>query len=390
MCQGKLIDMPWHFKAPFDLPAAANATYFMPMNILFINSAKEWGGNEKWSLAAAEGLAGRGHRVFFGCRSPIFRRRAGGAAVSFVRFPLVNNADVFSAVVIAAFLRRRAIDVVIPAKQREYLLGGLAAWPFRRVKTVARLGIDRPLHNRRNLFAFKRLFDGVIVNAESIVRTLGRTKGFDTSLCRVVRNGVAVMPLSAATRSRKRGECGLAEEDMCIMGIGRLAPQKGFDYALQALTGLAEKYPRVKLVIAGGGDDAPCRRQARAAGVAGRVVFTGFRSDIPELVQAADVYWLTSRSEGVPNSMLEAMAAGVPVVAFDIAGVAEAVRNNDNGFLVPFGDIGGLAAATSRLIEDPGLRKRLGAAARETVMREFSMEKMTEETEEFLREVLGR
>jgi glycosyltransferase involved in cell wall biosynthesis len=357
------------------------------MNILIINSAKEWGGNENWSLAAAEGLARQGHRVFFGCRSPIFRERAGDAGVSFVRLPLANAMDFFSIAVIRSFLRKCSIDVMIPTKQREYFLGGLAAWPLRRVKVVARLGIDRPLHNWRNRFAFRRLFDGVIVNAESIVRALGQTTGFDTSLCRVVRNGVAVPPLSAGIRARQRKEFGFEERDVCIVGIGRLAPQKGFDYAIQAFGRLAGKYPQVKLVIAGGGDDAAYRQQASAAGVGDRVVFTGFRDNIPGLMQAADIYWLTSRSEGMPNTMLEAMAAKIPVVAFNIAGVSEVLRNGENGLLVPFEDIDGMAAATARLIDDAVLRRRLGEAGYQSVTKEFSLEKMISDTETAIMEL---
>jgi glycosyltransferase involved in cell wall biosynthesis len=360
---------------------------FKPMNILIINSAKEWGGNEKWSLAAAEGLARRGHRVYFGCRSPVFRERAGDAGVSFVRFPCAHNADVFSIVAVMAFLCSRSIDVVIPTKQREYFLGGLAALPLRRVKTVARLGIDRPLHNPRNRFVFRHLLDGVIVNAASIVRTLGKTAGFNTSLCRVVRNGVTVTPLSAATRDGKRNELGIDKSDFCIMGIGRLAPQKGFDYAIEAFALLSGKYPNARLVIVGPGDSADLRRQAARAGADKRLVFAGFRSDIQELVQAADLYWLTSRSEGLPNAMLEAMAAKVPVVAFDVAGVGEVLREGANGLMVPFGNVDRLAAATARLMDEPELRKRTGEAGYQTVTEEFSMEKMIADTEMYLKEL---
>jgi glycosyltransferase involved in cell wall biosynthesis len=358
------------------------------MNILFINSAKEWGGNEKWSLAAAEGLARKGHKVFFGCRASTFREHARGAGVVFVRFPLANNYDVLSLADIAVFLCRQSIDIMVPTKQREYFLGGFAAWLLRRVKVVARLGIDRSLHNWRNRFAFKNLFDGVIVNAESIVRTLGQTMGFDVSLCRVVRNGVAVPELIAATRARKRKELGLQERDVCIMGIGRLAPQKGFDYAITAFARLAKKNPLVKLVIVGGGDGSVYREQAYTAGVGNSVIFTGFRDDVTELIQAADICWLTSRSEGVPNTMLEAMAAKIPVAAFDIAGVPEVLKNGENGFLIKFEDIDGLAAATERLIEDPALRQQIGESGFRTVVNEFSMEKMISETEKYLKEFI--
>ncbi|MBN1130781.1 MAG: glycosyltransferase, partial [Chitinispirillaceae bacterium] len=195
------------------------------MTLLFLNSSREWGGNEKWSLLAASGLAAQGHRVFFGCRSPQFRERAGDTAVTFVTFPLANQADLLSVVMIAAFIRSRRVDVVVPTRQREYLLGGLAGLTDRRVKVVARLGIDRPLRTLRSRFAFTRLFDGVIVNAKSIVATLAKTPGFDTSLCRVMYNGIEVPVIDPARRDRIRAAFGFGNDVFLIGCAGRCTPQ---------------------------------------------------------------------------------------------------------------------------------------------------------------------
>ncbi|MBN2189045.1 MAG: glycosyltransferase family 4 protein [Chitinispirillaceae bacterium] len=360
------------------------------MNILIINSAQEWGGTEKWAVNTAIGLAGRGHTVFFGCRGGLFDARLSGRGVTPVKFPFANNADVVTVVRLRRFMKKHRIAAVMPTKQREYLLAGIAAKFAGGVKVAAMFAIDRPLHNARNRLAFCRLFDIVFVCARTVIDTLARTPCFDKRKCRLVYQGVEVLPLSGAVRQRQRAALGISEGEFCVMGIGRLCAQKGFDYAITAFSMLLERCPLARLVIAGGGDSTGLRLQAEKSGAAGRVVFTGFRSDIPELVQAADLYWMTSRSEGVPNTMLEAMAARVPVVAFGIAGVAEVLRNNDNGLLVPFEDIGGLSAATARLIEDPALRKRLGEAGYRTVTKDFSLEKMTADTEKHLKELLGR
>ncbi len=97
------------------------------MNILIINSAKEWGGTEKWALYAAYGLADLGHKVYFGCRGEIFQKRAFQQNVEFITFPFSNNADLLTVYKIRSFLRKKKIDVVMPSKQREYFLAGLAA-----------------------------------------------------------------------------------------------------------------------------------------------------------------------------------------------------------------------------------------------------------------------
>jgi glycosyltransferase involved in cell wall biosynthesis len=357
------------------------------MNVLIINSAKEWGGTEKWAVNTARGLADRGHTVFFGCRGSLFEKQFAGSTVKPVRFLLANNFDVVSIIQLWRFMEKHRIDVVMPTKQREYFLAGIAAKMGGRAKVAGMFAIERPIHNLRNRIVFCRLFDIVFVCARKIIDVLAETKAFDTKKCRLVYMGVEPVRLSADVRKKQRKSLGLYDNDICIMAIGRLCEQKGFDIAIQAFARFVKKYDHVKLVIVGGGDGTVFRQQADKAGVAGRLSFTGFRSDIPELMQAADVYWLTSRSEGVPNTMLEAMAAKVPVVAFDIAGVAEILKNGVNGFLVPFEDTEGMVAATLKLIETPVLRRQIGEAGFQAVTSGFSLEKMTDDTERYLMEL---
>jgi glycosyltransferase involved in cell wall biosynthesis len=358
------------------------------MNILIINSAKEWGGTEKWALNTAIGLAEHGHTVWFGCRGNLFQKRLAGSAVKPVRFPLANNLDIISIAKLWLFMRGKRIDAVMPTKQREYFLAGIAAKLFTRTKVAGMFAIERPIHNLRNWIAFCKLFDIVFVCARKIIDVLARTKGFDAGKCRLVYMGVEAIGLSGDTRKKQRQALRLFDNDICIMAVGRLCPQKGFDYAIDAFARFAKKYSYVKLVIIGGGDATVYRQQADKAGVADRLIFTGFRGDIPELIQAGDLYWLTSRSEGVPNTMLEAMAVKMPVVAFDIAGVAEVLRrDNSNGFLVPFEDTAGVVAATIKLIEDPLLRRQVGENGFQTVTTEFSLERMIHDTEKALIEL---
>jgi len=286
-------------------------------------------------------------------------------------------------------MEKHRINVVMPTKQREYFLAGIAAKMGGRAKIAGMFAIERPIHNLRNWIVFCWLFDIVFVCARKIIDVLAKTKAFDKRKCRLVYMGVESIRLSADIRQKHRKTLRLFDNDICIMTIGRLCEQKGFDYAIKAFARFARKYNRVKLVIVGGGDGTVFRQQADKAGVADRLIFTGFRGDIPELVQAADMYWLTSRSEGVPNTMLEAMAAKVPVVAFDIAGVAEVLKNGVNGFLVPFEDTEGMVAATLKLIEDPSRRRQIGDAGYQTVTTEFSLEKMTDDTERYLKELLN-
>jgi glycosyltransferase involved in cell wall biosynthesis len=350
------------------------------MNILIINSAREWGGTEKWALYTAYGLAARGHKVFFGCRGDLFQKRAMNDSVNFVTFPFANNIDVGTVLMIRRFLKYEKIDVVIPSKQREYFLAGLAG-KMTKVKVAGLYGIDRPIHNFRNWIVFCKLFNIVFVNAKRIIDVLGQTKKFDTRKCKLVYVGVEPIPLSDSTRKNARNELGIKDDEICLMGIGRVAPQKGFDYGIRALAQIVEKFNKVKFVIVGDGDIQGHRQLASDCGVNDHVIFTGFREDIHSLVQAIDIFWLPSRSEGIPNTMLEAMAAKKPVIVFDIAGVAEVVKNNENGIVVPFEDITGFKTATQQLIDNVGERNRLAENGYKTVVTEYSMEKMYADTE---------
>jgi glycosyltransferase involved in cell wall biosynthesis len=360
------------------------------MNMLIINSAKEWGGTEKWVLSAAAGMAMRGHTVYVGCRGRLFDNHPEARRISLVKFPFANNADLLTVALLRSFIVKKRIDVVLPSKQREYLLAGAAAKLGTSAKVAAMFAIDRPLHNLRNRFAFCSLFDMVLVCARTIVDTLAQTRGFDRGKCRVVYQGINPMDRSPEVRARSRETLGCTAGEQCIMLIGRLTPQKGFDFALTAFERLLPQRPHTRLVIVGPGDPTPFRSLLRSKEAAGKVVFTGFRNDAGDLIQAADLYWITSRSEGIPNAMLEAMAARVPVCSFDIAGVAEALRDGEDGLLVPPGDLDALVAASESILGDATLARRLTDSAFKRVSSEFSNAAMCEAMERFLEELLKK
>ena len=150
-----------------------------------------------------------------------------------------------------------------------------------------------------------------------------------------------------------------------MLFVGRLAEQKRVDVLLEAFARLAGRRPDVALRLAGDGPErAALERRAARLGLAGRVEWLGARDDVPALLAEATVLALPSSGEGVPNVALEAMAAGVPVVATDIPGTRDVVADGAEGLLVPAGDAPALAGALERVLGDPALRERLGQAGR--------------------------
>ena len=123
-------------------------------------------------------------------------------------------------------------------------------------------------------------------------------------------------------------------------------------------------------------------RLATRLGLGDRLHLLGIRRDVPEILRTFDVFMLTSRWEGLPRVVLEAMASGLPVVASSVDGTAEVVRDGVNGLLVGAGDVGGFAAATVKLLQHPELRDRLADDGRAAVVREFGLDTMIRRLEE--------
>ncbi|MBG0812648.1 glycosyltransferase family 4 protein [Planomonospora sp. ID82291] len=158
-------------------------------------------------------------------------------------------------------------------------------------------------------------------------------------------------------------------ENRLVVAAGRLTAQKGFDLLIRAFAQVAERHPGWRLRIYGSGaKKAELRRLVTRLGLDGTVALMGRSDHLPDHLAEASVYALSSRFEGLPMVMIEAMGHGLPVVAFDCpTGPGEVLTDGVDGLLVPPGDVGALAAGIGRLIADEELRRRLGAAARETV-----------------------
>ena len=169
-----------------------------------------------------------------------------------------------------------------------------------------------------------------------------------------------------------------ADSDAAIPGrilfLGRLEAAKGTAELLDAVVQLAPRFPQLRLVMGGSGDLDGFRRQAAQRGIAGHIDLPGWLDAAArdaELARAS-VFCLPSHAEGLPMALLEAMAAGKAVVASSVGGLPELIRDGENGLLVPPRDAAALAQALARLLDDAGLRSRLGAAARGTVETQYS------------------
>jgi glycosyltransferase involved in cell wall biosynthesis len=256
-----------------------------------------------------------------------------------------------------------------------------------------RLGLVRDFPRRTPKALALRLVDAVIVNSAEI-RDAWSASAPDALRERVfvVLNGVrSRREERQELRSGLRAELGLSAETILIGGAGHVAPRKGFELLIDALALLADS--QVRLAILGdGAHRAHLMRLAEDRGVAHRVYWLGHRDDGPGVITGFDLFVLSSENEGMANVMLEAMAGGVPVIAFDISGVRQAIgRSNDRGpagWTVAPGDVQALAAAMQDAVTS--LRTRhshvegIAAEAHWRAVNWFSPERMVEECERIL------
>ena len=267
--------------------------------------------------------------------------------------------------------------------ERPAILHAHLSWPFAckhgvRAAWLARVpGIvgtaqlyvapDDPTRSRLMLHPFRR----IIAVSEEVKVRYARELNVPMDMLIVVRNAIRLPPRGRTGNSALRAELIAGRPDYVILTPARLHQQKGHEYLLAAAT----QVPDATFVLAG---DGPLRSgleaRARELGIADRCLFLGERSDVQDLLAVSDLFVLPSLFEGLPVSILEAMAAERPVIATAIGGTDEAITSEQTGLLVPPRDPAALASVIRRLQGDASLAQRLASAGRERVEREFSVE----------------
>lgn len=194
-------------------------------------------------------------------------------------------------------------------------------------------------------------------------------------------NGIcpgALTPPAAGAPAKLRRQLGLPAEAPVLVSLSRFIPEKSPITMLDIFARVHAARPEAHFLIAGAGmtEDDEMGSLTRERGLAGAVHLLGVRSDVGALLASADVFLLPSRFEGFPNAVMEAMAAGLPVVASDVGGIPDLVRHGEDGFLHAADDVEGMAASVLALLDDAALRARLGGAGRQRIAEEFTLKKL--------------
>jgi glycosyltransferase involved in cell wall biosynthesis len=251
------------------------------------------------------------------------------------------------------------------------------------VITAERNVIRRPGWQRAVERGLDLATDRYLVNSEAIVDELATRGGLARAKIQVIHNGIDLtrLPPFDPDRTRARGALGFDPTRRLVAQIGRLEPQKDYPTYLAAAARVAASLPDVDFLIVGEGTlRAALEAEAARLGLAERVRFTGVRHDVPALLGAVDVLALTSRFEGLPNVVIEAMATGAVAVATDVGGARELVVPGETGVIVPVGDADEIAREMSRLLGDAAGARRMALAARARIEERFTVEAMVRHT----------
>jgi glycosyltransferase involved in cell wall biosynthesis len=220
-----------------------------------------------------------------------------------------------------------------------------------------------------------RLADGVQLMNSQLSQQIDKV-GLDKSKVFIITRGVDTALFSPANPPEGlRESLGIKVSDTVVLYAGRLDLVKGVGYLLQAAAKILPRYPTLKFLIVGDGSLRKKYEQF-AATLSPAVIFTGWRQDIPRLMNIADIFVLPSLSEGAANVAMEASASGLPVVATAVGEVPEIVVNGVTGELVNPGDADGLADALEKLLNDPSIAKQMGEAGRKRMAEKYTWEKI--------------
>ncbi len=357
------------------------------------------GGTESQAVELARRLDATGYEVTVGClkREGPLEDRLQGSGIAIREFRSRSGIDSPSGLrqllQMSWFLR--SFDIVHTHDLWSNLIG---------VPAARLAGVPAIISSRRDLSHFEwyqgkrrvwlkwiqNLGGAVLTNAVPIRDALVREDRFDPSKVHVIHNGVDIAKFRSARNDRVRLFPDTCQGKLVVVVGNMHTDVKGHPWLIASAPAVLREFPDAQFILVGDGEQrSSFEKQAQDLGVIRNFLFLGRRSDIPDILASCDIAVLPSRAEGLPNAVLEYMAAGLPVIVSRVGGNSELVQDGVRGIVVPSEDSAALSAALLKLMAEPSLARRLAQAGHEFAVRNFSFERLVQEVEALYTDLLS-
>lgn len=348
-----------------------------------VDTARTWRGGQNQVLVTVLGLRSLGHRTALVAHPDGILKRRAEEGLELIPLAPRMEMDLTAAWRLARVLRRLRPDIVHAHDPHGVAMAALArSMMTQDVKPalVAARRVDFRL--ARNAFSrWKYRQVDIFVCASDAIRQILLRDGIPRHKAVTVHEGIDLEHIAAAPRANLHAELWLPHDAPVVGNVAALVPHKGQRHLIDSIPEVLRQVPDARFVIAGEGElRKPLEHQIRQLHLEKHVTLTGFRPDALSLHKAFDVFVMSSVTEGLGTSLLDAMACGKPVVATAVGGIPEVVVDGQTGLLVPPRDHRATAAAIVRLLSDRALRERMGAAGLARVREKFSVERMVDDT----------
>jgi glycosyltransferase involved in cell wall biosynthesis len=368
-------------------------------SILHFTNTTVWGGVEEHICGMLRNFSRKSFRAHLVCDPTIYKRFRDAIPDHIDITPLAFSSPrhVVAAIRFATLLVREQVQIVHSHMFWSSLFASPIAWMCRvpiiietlhgteawRTGWKANCKLDR---------ASTRFVSKYVAVCESDARFLQNKKHVSVKKIAIIHNGVDIgrFVVPQNTRNAIRHQLGFTEADSVLITVARLHQGKGHRVLLDAMRQLLQIHPKLKLMCLGEGEgESELRALCKRFGLAHCVRLVGYQRNVPEWLTAADINVLPSFYEGLPLTILEAMASKLPTVASSVGGIPEAIEDGVSGMLVPPGDPQRLAAALSVLVRNVAMRERIGSAARARVLQHFDFERQVRSTERMYLDLCG-
>ncbi len=360
---------------------------------LHVDTARTWRGGQNQTLLTVLGLRAAGQRAALVAHPDGELRRRAAEGLELVPLVPRSEMDLSAGWRLSRVVRRLAPDVIHAHDPHAIAMAALAlslGSPEPRPPLVASRRVDFQL--KRHAFSrWKYRQVDCFVCASDAIRAMLSAEGIAPKRLVTIHEGIDIEHVAAAPRTNVHAEFWLPKQAPIIGNVSALVPHKGQRHLVDAATRVLQEEPDARFVIAGEGElRTTLERQVRERHLEKHVLFVGFRADVLSLLKGFDVFVMSSITEGLGTSLLDAMACGVAIVATRAGGIPEVIIDQDSGLLVEPHDADGLAAAIVQLLRDPALRERLRDTGAKRVRAHFTAQRMVERTSQLYARLVGR